>query len=153
MNIRMIRKIVVCMVVLGFVSKSMASGKEWLTDFEKAKKQAVKQNVPILINFSGSDWCGWCIRLDKEVFSQKVFKDYAKDNLVLLLLDFPRKSEQSDKVKAANNLLAQKYGLRGFPTVLIVDKNGKIIAKTGYQQGGAEKYVEHIKKLIKSDKK
>ena len=73
---------------------SAFAAKGWQTDFEKAKQLAVKQGRPILVDFSGSDWCHWCIKLDKEVLSQKPFQEYAKQNLVLFLADFPRQAEQ-----------------------------------------------------------
>lgn len=127
----------------------------WLTDFEKAKKTAAEKKLPILVNFSGSDWCGWCKKLDKEVFSQDVFKKYAKDNLVLLLVDFPYFKEQAEKEKTQNKELALKFGVEGFPTVVLIDAEGKQLARTGYKPGGAEAYAEHIKELLKkpSEKK
>ena len=125
----------------------------WMTDFEKAKAKAKANNKHILIDFSGSDWCGWCIKLDKEVFTQKAFKDYAKDNLVLMLADFPRdKSKLSDEVQKQNDELAKKFSVRGFPTVFILSPDGETVAKTGYQDGGPEAYVEHIKNLIAETK-
>jgi thioredoxin-related protein len=121
----------------------------WETDFEKAKTKAKEENKHILVDFSGSDWCGWCIKLDEEVFSERKFKKYAEENLVLVLADFPRdKSDQSDELQKQNKELSEKYGVRGFPTVYILSSDGKTVAKTGYQAGGPEAYVEHIKKLI-----
>jgi len=128
---------------------SVFAGEGWLTDFEEAKKQAAEKQVPILADFSGSNWCGWCVKLDQEVFSKSAFKKYAKDNLVLLLLDFPRPSKQSPELKKQNRGLIQKYEVRGFPTVLLLDKNGKVINRTNYQPGGASKYVKHLKELLK----
>lgn len=126
----------------------------WMTNFEKAKAKAKAEGKYMLIDFSGSDWCGWCMKLDREVFSKKAFQDYAKDNLVLMLVDFPRdKSKQSAAVQKQNNQLAQMFGVRGFPTVYILDPNGKPINKTGYQEGGAEAYVAYIKKVIAASKK
>lgn len=121
----------------------------WLTDFEAAKKQAAEKNLPILADFAGSDWCGWCIKLDKEVFSKDEFKAYAKDNLVLLLVDFPSRKQLPADVKAQNDKLAKEYGIRGYPTVLLLDAKGKVLEQTGYQRGGAAAYVEHIKGLLK----
>jgi len=121
----------------------------WLTDFEKAKQGSAARNVPILVDFSGSDWCGWCIKLDREVFSQPEFKAYAKDHLVLFLADFPRTKAQSAAVKAQNEKLSQHYGVQGFPTVLLLNADGSVIEKTGYQRGGASAYVEHIQSLLK----
>ena len=121
----------------------------WLTDFDKAKKEAKERDVPILADFSGSDWCGWCIRLDKEVFSKKEFKDYAGKNFVLFLADFPSEKAQSKEVKEQNARLQKKYGVRGFPTVLILDSEGKELGRTGYKRGGAGAYIKHLKKLVK----
>lgn len=121
----------------------------WLTDINKAKKEAAEKNLPILADFSGSDWCGWCIKLDKEVFSQKEFKAFARDHVVLFLADFPRAKELSAEVKAQNAQLSKAYGVEGFPTVLLLDAGGKVIARTGYRKGGAGAYVEHLKDLLK----
>ncbi|MBC8205906.1 MAG: thioredoxin family protein [Kiritimatiellales bacterium] len=126
-----------------------ATGDGWLTDFEAAKQLATEKGLPILADFSGSDWCGWCIRLDKEVFSQDEFKAYAEGSVVLFLADFPQTKPQSEEVKMQNEALAEKYGIRGFPTVLLLDAEGNVLERTGYQPGGAEKYVEHIKDLLK----
>jgi thioredoxin-related protein len=125
----------------------------WETDFEKASAKAKAEGKYMLLDFSGSDWCGWCIKLDKEVFSKEAFKAYAKDNLVLVLADFPRdKSKQSAAVQKQNDALAKTYGVQGFPTVYILDSSAKPVAKTGYQAGGPEAYVEHVKKLIADSK-
>jgi thioredoxin-related protein len=120
----------------------------WLDDFEAAKKQAAELNVPILADFSGSDWCGWCIKLDKEVFARKEFQGYAKDNVVLFLADFPSRKQLPAKVTKQNEKLAETYGVRGFPTVLLLDAKGKVLGRTGYQAGGPKAYVKHIKDLL-----
>ncbi len=140
------------LLAIGFTTACARADEGWLTNFEKAKEQATKQNRPILVDFSGSDWCGWCIKLDKEVFSQKEFKDFAKDNLVLLLLDFPRKKALPPAEQAANEEFLKKYSVRGFPTVLILDAEGKVLGRTGYQEGGAAAYVEHLKSLLSLSK-
>jgi len=119
----------------------------WLTDFGAAKKAAADRRVPILANFSGSDWCSWCMRLEKEVFSRDEFEAFAKDSLVLFVADFPARKEQPEDVKRQNRALVKEYGVEGYPTVLLLDATGKKLAKTGYRQGGAEAYVEHIKDL------
>ena len=125
----------------------------WVTDFEKARAMAKAENKHILMDFSGSDWCGWCIRLDKEVFSQKAFTDYADENLVLMLADFPNnKSNQSAALQKQNDKLLEEYGVNAFPTVFILDPDGKTIDKTGYQEGGAQAYVDYIKKVIAASK-
>ena len=133
-------------VIFGTALSARAEG--WLTNFEEAKKQATEKNVPIIANFSGSDWCGWCIKLDREVLSKPEFMDYAKENLVLLNLDFPARKKQDQAIADQNKALAAKYGIRGYPTVLVLDATGKVVAKTGYQPGGPAAYVEHIKELL-----
>ena len=101
------------------------------------------------MDFSGSDWCGWCIKLHKEVLSQKAFLDYAKDNLVLVLIDFPRRKAQSPEEKRQNAALARQFNVRGYPTVLLISPEGKILAKTGYRRGGARAYVQYLKGVLK----
>lgn len=137
------------LLLVGLFGFSALAGEEWMTDFNKAKKEAAEKKLPILVDFSGSDWCGWCIKLDKEVFSQKEFKAFAKDRVVLFLADFPREKELAADVKAQNEQLRQVYGIEGFPTVLLLDADGKIIARTGYRKGGAAAYVDHLEKLLK----
>ena len=120
----------------------------WNGNLEKAIEQAKKENKTILVNFTGSDWCIWCKRLSAEVFQQKEFEEYAKKSLVLVMLDFPKDIEQTQETKEYNNMLAQKYGIQGFPTILLINSEGKLVAQTGYQPGGAAKYVEHIKSYL-----
>ena len=120
----------------------------WFTSYDQAKADALKRNVPILVDFSGSDWCGWCIKLDKEVFSKTEFKDFADKNLVLLLVDFPRRKALSPALTKQNEKLSEDFGVRGFPTVLILDGQGKELARTGYRPGGAVEYVKHLQGLM-----
>jgi protein disulfide-isomerase len=127
-------------------------GGEWLTSYDDALKAAQETKRPILMNFSGSDWCSWCIKLSNEVFTQDAFSKYAKDNLVLLNLDFPKRTAQSAEMKAANEKLAQTYKIEGFPTVVLLDSNGKEIDRLGYQPGGATPYVKRLQELLTSSK-
>lgn len=127
---------------------SSSGNLDWNGNLEKAIQQAKKENKAVLVNFTGSDWCIWCKRLSSEVFQQKEFEEYAKNSLVLVMLDFPRSIEQTQETKAYNNMLAQKYGIQGFPTILIINSKGELVAKTGYQQGGASNYVNHIKSYL-----
>ena len=133
-------------------SFALAAG-DWGDDFEAAKATAAKEKKPILLDFTGSDWCGWCIKLDKEVFSKKEFKEYAKENLILVTVDFPHEARQSKKLKEANEALSKKYNVEGFPTIILVDAEGKKLGETGYQEGGPAKYVEHLKELLAKAKK
>jgi thioredoxin-related protein len=136
-----------CLTFLGLAATALA-GEGWMTDFEAAKVKAKAENKPMLLDFTGSDWCGWCIKLDKEVFGEAAFKEYAAAELVLVELDFPRSKEQSAELQAQNKKLAKQYGVRGYPTILVLSPDGKLIEQTGYQRGGAEAYVEHIKGIL-----
>ena len=139
------------MVILGVAMVALSGwpAEGWLTDFEAAKKKAAAENRNILVDFSGSDWCGWCIRLDEEVFQQPEWKTYATNSLVQVLVDFPRdKSGQSEAVQKQNDALGKKYKVRGFPTVLLLDEEGKELARTGYQRGGPSNYINHVKELL-----
>jgi protein disulfide-isomerase len=107
----------------------------WLTDFKQAQEQAKTDNRLILLDFTGSDWCGWCIKLNREVFSKPEFKDYATKNLVLMEVDFPRAKQIATTVKAQNEELAQKYGVQGFPTIVVLNSEGKKIGELSYDAG------------------
>lgn len=149
------QKILLAMLLSLAVSANLYSEDSnggWSTDFEAAKKTAAEKKLPILADFSGSDWCGWCIKLDNEVFSKKEFKEFAKDNFVLFLADFPRKKQQDEKVKKQNADLSKKFSIEGFPTVLLMDAEGRVFARTGYERGGTGAYIEHLKKLISGRK-
>jgi thioredoxin-related protein len=128
------------------------AGKGWLEDLDQGLQKAAKENKYVLVDFSGSDWCGWCIKLDEEVFSKTEFKDYAEKNLVLVLLDFPRRRELPREVRERNEQLLKKYGVRGFPTVLILNPKGEVIGRTGYRPGGPQAYIQHLEELISADR-
>jgi protein disulfide-isomerase len=122
----------------------------WLEDFAEVIELSVSTQKPILINFTGSDWCYWCVKLEEEIFSTSVFEDFARKNLVLYKADFPRQIEQTDALIAQNRVLREKYNshIRGLPTILLVNANEEVIATTGYLEGGPVAYVEHIQKLL-----
>lgn len=133
-------------------AQAVVAAEGWLTDFEQAQKQAKETGRPILVNFSGSDWCGWCIQLDNEVFDKAEFKAYAKDNLVLFVADFPQKRKLPEKLTKQNESLVQRYSVQGFPTVLLLNEKGALIGRTGYRPGGPTGYVEHLSELIAAHK-
>ena len=125
---------------------------DWETDFKKASSAAKGSGKYIMLDFSGSDWCGWCIKLEKEVFSQDAFKDFAEKNLVCVLVDFPQKKRQTREQEQQNRDLATKYGIRGYPTIIILSPDGEPVGKTGYLQGGPWKYAQHLNEIIERHK-
>jgi protein disulfide-isomerase len=123
---------------------------DWLHDYNKAQEEAKTNHKLLFLNFTGSDWCGWCIRLDKDIFSQPKFKDYAHDNLVLVELDFPRRKSQPTEERKQNMQLAQQYEVLGFPTIVVLNSNGQKVWKfDGYFPGGPEAFIEQLQKLPK----
>jgi thioredoxin-related protein len=122
----------------------------WTDDFEAAKAQAKKEGKDLLVDFTGSDWCGWCIKLKAEVFDKEKFKTEAPKKFVLVELDFPQKKKLDEATKKQNDALQKQYQINGFPTILLMDADGKVYAKTGYQAGGEEKYLAHLDELQKS---
>jgi thioredoxin-related protein len=120
----------------------------WSTDWDAAKAQAKKEGKDLLIDFTGSDWCIWCKRLKAEVFDQEAFQGQAPESFVLVELDFPNdKSGQSEELQAQNQKLMEQFGVEGFPSIFLADEEGRPYAQTGYQQGGAEPYLEHLAEL------
>lgn len=124
---------------------SAQSAEQWQTDYSAALEQAGKENKMVLLDFTGSDWCGWCIKLKKDTFSKPEFQKFAEGSLVLVELDFPRKKEQSAELKKQNQELAEKFGIEGFPTLVLLDPQGKEAARNvGYLPGGPEGFVKWV---------
>jgi len=136
------------LAVLTLVIPAVAQESSWLTDFEAAKAAAKKDDKVILADFTGSDWCGWCIKLKDEVFSKPEFEKWAKEKVILLEVDFPRKTEQSAELKKQNKELAAQYGIRGYPTILFLDAEGKQIGQLGYKAGGPENWIKLAEEQI-----
>jgi protein disulfide-isomerase len=126
---------------------SSAAKAGWLTSYEKAQSEAQSRKKLLLMDFTGSDWCGWCIMLDREVFSKPEFKEYASKNLVLLELDFPRMKQMPAETKEQNRRLALQYQIQAFPTVVVLDGNGKIVGELGYIRGGPGAFIAELEKL------
>lgn len=135
------------------VSAMAEKGEQWLTDMDKAQKVAAAEGKDIFMFFTGSDWCGWCIKLDDEVLSKGEFLDYAKDNLVLVELDFPQDEDLlSAEQRAHNERWKELFQPSGFPTVYLTDASANAYAKTGYKSGGPQVYIEHLK-AFEADRK
>lgn len=138
--------LLLCWVALqGFAAEEL----NWLTDLPKAQAQAKKENKLVMMDFTGSDWCGWGIKLHNEVFSKPEFSEYAKKNLVLVQVDFPRKKEQTTELKAANEALQEKYKIQGYPTIIVLNGEGKKAGELGYQPGGPKAFIAELDKLKK----
>ena len=136
---------------------TQAEDEGWLVDLEEAYNLSKDTNKPILANFTGTDWCGWCKKLRAEVFSRPEFKTWAKENVVLLELDFPRRKKLSEEQIQQNRGLQQAFQVRGYPTIWVFDlkrpnDNEKFeihaLGKTGYIRGGASVFTGEIDKML-----
>ena len=144
------KKIALSLLVCWAVWQVNAAEEGWLTDFSKAKAQAKADHKMVLMDFNGSDWCPPCKALRKNVLSSPEFTDYAKKNLVLVDVDFPTHKELPADQKQANNALAQKFGVENFPTVVVLNSDGKEIKKSvGYDGQNAKQFIAELQKLQK----
>ena len=139
---------VCCVAAVTFgakMSKSVPKG--WSEDFAKASEEAKKDGKLMLLAFSGSDWCGWCVKMEKEIYSDKKFISEAKKNFVLVMIDSPRNKEILSKfARKQNPGLVEKYGIRGFPSTVIARPSGEVVKKFGgYQRGGVEGFLKDLK--------
>ena len=142
------RIVLALLLLVGFQGFSQT----WGTNIEEAKKHAAEQNKHILLVFSGSDWCGPCITLDKNIWQSEEFKKDAKKNWILVKADFPKKkaNQLSPELTESNNKLAEKYNKDGnFPFVVVIDKTGKVMGMTAFKNIDAEQYIEALHNLAK----
>jgi thiol-disulfide isomerase/thioredoxin len=122
----------------------------WSTDYAAATAQAAAEKKPVLLEFTGSDWCPPCMKQNKDVFKQPAFEDFAKDKLILVKLDFPRRKPQSPELKKRNQKLAAQYGVEGFPTIILLNSEGKELARqSGYGGGGVAGFIDWANKYLK----
>lgn len=148
--------LIVCTLLISSLSLFSQENDGWLLDFDKAAELSMKTGKPILANFTGSDWCGWCIRLKKEVFVTPTFKKWAKENVILLELDYPRRLPQTEEIKKQNRELQQFFKVRGYPTlhmfnVGVADGKTQITAlgKMGYLAGGPTPWIANANNYLK----
>jgi protein disulfide-isomerase len=142
---KFLRFFLVASLVSGGIVASSEAAEGWKSDYTAALAEAAKDNKMVLLDFTGSDWCGWCIKLQKDTFSKPEFKKFAEQSLVLVELDFPREKPQSDELKKQNEELAEKFGIQGFPTLVLLDPQGKEAARNvGYLQGGPEAFIQWV---------
>lgn len=133
-------------ISLAFATAVLAKG-GWEDSYEKGLQQAKTEKKIALVDFTGSDWCSWCMKLDKEVFSQAKFKEYAKQNLVLIEVDFPQIKPLPRPKQKKHDELAKQYEITGYPSVIVLDADGKKLGKLGYMPGGPEAFIAAIEKL------
>ena len=143
------KKIAMGMLLCSLIASAGAAELKWETDVAVAQAKAKAENKLVMMDFTGSDWCGWCIKLNKEVFSTPEFMTYAQKNVVPVEIDFPRSKPQSAQLKKANEALQGKYKVEGYPTIIVLDSNGKKVGELGYQPGGPKPFIAELEKLKK----
>jgi len=122
---------------------------KWYTNYKEAAAVAKKDNKHLLLFFTGSDWCGWCKKMDQEVFSSTEFASAEGKEFIFVEVDFPMNKQLPTDEAQQNTLLKQKYGVTGYPTVIILDSNENFVAETGYRPGGGKSYADYLNQLMK----
>lgn len=130
------------------ISLTAKAENSWTTNFEAATNAAVARNLPIFAYFSGSDWSKNCMRFDNIVLQKQEFQKFANSNFIMLQIDSPRKISLSPEIQKKNDELRKKYGINSYPTVLLLNFKGEVIATKNYDKGGAAAYIEELKKVL-----
>jgi len=137
------RSLLLLLVSALILTPAFANG--WGDDYKAALATAAKENKKVLLDFTGSDWCGWCIKLKKDSFDQPAFKEFADKNLVLVEIDFPQGKTLNPEVQKQNSALQEQYQVQGFPTLVLLDPQGKVIKReSGYIPGGPKGFIEWV---------
>ncbi len=121
---------------------------QWYTNYNQAVQAAQADKKPILLFFTGSDWCGWCKKMVSEVFSSPEFVQMAGNSFIFVDVDFPMNKQLPTELAQQNAQLKQKYGITGYPTIVIIDSNQNFVAETGYRPGGGKAFADYLKTLL-----
>ena len=143
-------------IVLTQTNNAQTVDLNWHTDLSKAVSVSINEKKPIMLFFTGSDWCGWCMRLKKEVFNHEKFKIWSDDKIILVELDFPRRKKLEPNILNQNRELARIFGVSGYPTCWLVKpqilENSKVnflkLGKLGYVAGGSDKWISVAEKFL-----
>ncbi len=148
-------QILAAVAALSFLTACEAEaggGDVWLTDFEAAQAQARETGRPLLLDFTGSDWCPPCMAMHQQVFSTERFEQYAAANVVPVLVDFPNRKPMSDEQRQKNEALAGRFSVAGLPTYILLSPDGQVLARhVGYMDGGPEAFIEFLSKAAKKE--
>lgn len=139
-------KKLLCGMALLSAAFQLGAAAQWLTSVPEALKKAQAEDKAVLLDFTGSDWCGWCKKLKREVFDQKDFIEFANANFVLVEVDFPHHKKLPAALQEENNRLKQRFGVDGYPTIIVLDKSGRLALDTGYVEGGPKRYIAELKR-------
>lgn len=139
------KKWILCLLGCVMGAHLVMANDMWLTSLPDAEAKAKKEGKLVLMDFTGSDWCPWCIKLKNDILSKAEFERYASTNLVLVEVDFPNHIPQSADVKRANAALQSKYNVEGYPTLIVVKPDGQVVLKSvGYIEGGPSALIAKL---------
>ena len=142
--------LVAAAAAVAFATTAFCGEPGWTTNYAKALEQAKTENKAVLLDFTGSDWCGWCMKMKEETLDKPAFKHFAKDNLVHVEVDFPHDKPQSAEVKAQNQGLSQKFDIHGYPAFVILNNKGEELGRqVGYMPGGPAAFIAMLGKFYK----
>ena len=151
--------ILISIAMVSLAQKQTSEDLKWYTNMEEAIVESEKNKKPLFLFFTGSDWCGWCIKLQKEVFFKPEFKKWAKENVVLVELDFPKRKTIDENLKKQNRKLAQMLGVRGYPTIWFVNpirEENKInlekLGTQGFVSGGPKAWISEAERQLNKNK-
>lgn len=138
-------------VVSAFTGNAVTASQSkinWITNYEDAVNQSKSSSKPMLLFFTGSDWCSWCHKLEGEVLNTDAFYQAAGDKFIFVLLDFPMSGSLPGNLTSQNKELQKRYGVTGFPTIVILDSNQNKIGVTGYRAGGGKQYADYLFEMV-----
>ncbi len=147
LNMKQLKRWLLCAFLMALSLPVFAEGVEWFTDVPTAMDKARRENKIVMLDFTGSDWCGWCQRLKREVFDQPEFVAFAQENLVMVEVDFPHNKPQNPEQQSANRELAERYHIEGFPTLIYLNAVGQQVAIGGYIAGGPKNFIARTEQI------
>jgi uncharacterized protein YyaL (SSP411 family) len=142
------RRLFLLLVICAVCHSVRSENVEWLTDAEAAQAKAKEENKLVLLDFTGSDWCLWCKKLKREVFDKPEFAEFAQSRLVLVEVDFPQHKTLPEAQQQANARLDKTYCINSYPTIIVLNPDGKQVARMGYVFGGASAFIAKLEKKV-----
>jgi len=146
------KKIAVLLLSCCALLQAGAVDRGWLTSVPEALAKAKNENKMVVLDFTGSDWCPWCMKFRKEALDTQAFATYASKNLVLVEVDFPRRTPQAADLKATNKALEAQYHVESFPTFIVLSKDGRELGRqNGYHEGGPQPFIAKLENFKKNN--
>jgi thioredoxin-related protein len=146
------RRLILLIILSCAGQRAWSEPLEWLTDARAAQEKAKRENKLVLLDFTGSDWCGWCMKLKSEVFDKPEFAQFANANLVLVEVDFPHRKAMAHLQQEANAQLDKTYRITGYPTIIVLNPDGRQVGRLGYVSGGPAAFIEKLTGLERTAK-